>query len=125
MHFYPNSTWHENPMENYDLSALSATQREDPKILESISTMKANCLKNSDGPWESLKYKRLNAKIMRKFIELLASTWNSIDCSQVVVDAMEETIFKFPTFCVWKQYNPQLVKDGMSRAFVHLYTSIM
>jgi hypothetical protein len=82
------------------------------------------CLDKSEGDWEKLKYKVIDAARMRKFIKLIAVYGNSIRCVQASVNDIENILIKCKSFAEFKLNYPEMIKYGMSRGFAYLFTTL-
>jgi hypothetical protein len=82
------------------------------------------CLAESDGNWEKLTYKVIDAQRMRKFIEIISVYGNSMKCEQRCVDKMERILTAFKSFAELKLAEPDITQSGMARGFVYLFASL-
>jgi len=95
-----------------------------PTNEESAKKLTDSCLTKSAGKWEKLKYRVIDAKKMRKFIEIITVYGNSLQCRQESVDDIERVLIEFQSFAAFKATEPDITRYGMARGFTYLFASL-
>lgn len=82
------------------------------------------CLAKSKGNWNKLCYKVIDAERMIKFVEIITTYGNSVQCKQQAVDEIENILIKYSSFAAYKAIKPEIVQYGLARGFAYLFASL-
>lgn len=95
-----------------------STHEQNPELLTK------SCRAISEGNWEELKYKVIDANRMRKFIKIITIYGNFVRCKQECLDDIEDNLTKYKSFADFKKANPDIVFYAMARGFAYLFASL-
>ena len=95
------------------------------RLMEQLAARKIQNMakKDSEGNWEQLTYKIINAEKMRIFLDLINITGTSLPCEQQSVDGIEDELLKYKTFANWAK-DKKISLDGERKGFEYLFRSI-